>query len=144
MKQVLTCIISFGVILTLISVIVPEGRMKKTSCRALSFIMTLFLVTFFASFNFKGIKESERTYVYSEKDNQELLLKFACDKILKSEKVYAEEIVFETAEDNFIFSINSIKVKNPTDENGNEAKDKAVKIICEYFNVEKEKVLVYE
>lgn len=144
MKQVLTCIILFGVMLTLISIIVPEGRMKKTSSKALSFIMTLFLVTFFASFNFKGIKESENAYVYSEKESQELLLEFACDRILKNENVYAEEIAVETLEENFIFSINSIKVKSPTDENGNEAKNKAVNIICEYFNVEKEKVLVYE
>lgn len=144
MKQILTCIISFGVMITLISLIVPEGRMKKTSSKALSFIMTLFLITFFASFNFKGIKDNEKAYVYSEKDSQKLLLEFACDKILKNEKVFTEEIIVETAEENFIFSIKFIKVKNPTDENGNDVKDKAVKIICEYFNVEKEKVLVYE
>ena len=129
MKQILTCIISFGVMITLISVIVPEGRMKKTSTKALSFIITLFLVTFFASFNFKGIKENENAYVYSEKDSQELLLKFACDKILKNEKVFADEIIVETAEDNFIFSISSIKVKRPTDENGKDAKDKAFCVI---------------
>lgn len=144
MKELFLSLIFFSIIITILSLIVPNGRMKKSSMCAISFIVSLIMVNFFVSFANGDIKYEETTYEENEMKYQEKILVFVCDSYLKENGINSELISIELSEDNYVFTIKKISIKNPQNELGEYSEKEVTEKLCNYFNVEKEQIYVYE
>lgn len=118
--------------------------MKKSSMIALSFILSLVLVSFFLCFSKSDINYEQGGYEKNEEEYQEKILSFVCEEYLSKNGIFSELISIELNEDNYLYSIEKIYVKNPKNKDGEYLGEKTVEKLCEYFNVKKEQICVYE
>lgn len=144
MKELFSSLIFFSVIITLLSLITPQGRMKKSTTIALSFILSLVLVSFFLSFSKSDINYEQGVYEKNEEEYQEKILSFVCGEYLGKNGIFSELISIELNEDNYVYSIKKIYVKNPKNKDGEYSGEKTVEKLCEYFNVKEEQICIYE
>lgn len=144
MKGLFLSLIFFSIIITILSLITPNGRMKKSSMCAFSFIVSLIMVNFFVSISNDNIKYKETTYKQIEIDYQERLLEFVCNSYLRENGIISESISIELSKDDYEFVIEKITIKNPQNDFGEYSEKEVIEKICNYFNVKKEQICVYE
>lgn len=118
--------------------------MKKSTMIALSFVISFVLVSFFLSFSRLDIKYEKSVYEKSEEEYQEKILSFVCEEYLNENGIFPELISIELNEDNYVYSIKKIYVKNPKNNDGEYLGEKTIEKLCEYFNVKEEQICVYE
>lgn len=144
MKELFLSLIFFSVIITVISLITPQGRMKKSSACAISFVLSLVLVNFFVSFSSSDVKYDKTEYEYNEKEYQQKILVFVCESYLKENGINSESISIDLIEENYVFSIEKIYVKNPINKDGEYSEEEVIEKLSSYFKVNKDQICVYE
>lgn len=97
MKEYLKLLIVLVTIVSVVLVVLPEGKMKKTTCICFSFLICLTLLTPVKKFVLEEVYiENNLDYDYSlENDYRQGLYSYIIKQILKKEKIEVEEVFVE-------------------------------------------------
>ncbi len=150
MKEYLKLLIVMVTLVSVALIILPEGRMKKTTCIAFSFIITLTLLSPIKNFiTDYVINYTNQEYNYSiEQDYQISVYQYVVKQILKENGIKAEDVYleFDNFQTNVIKKV-GIKLDNSVLNENEEHINIIVKVrecLSERLRIDISNVYVYE
>lgn len=149
MKEYLKVIIVLVSFVSLVLIVLPEGRMIKTACICFSFVICLTLLSPLK--NYVGdfvINDQEQEYdISQEQDYKSNIYKYIIKKILAEEKIELDDVTVEFSDENKKIKKVGIKLNNSVLKEETEHINiivKAKKSLSNRLNISDLEVYVYE